>query len=522
MVSTEALFLITAAIGLIYFWIKHNYSYWQRKGIPYLKPIPIIGNTKPMLTLKTSIGLNISNIYNDKSMSNEAVVGIYSFHKPGLVIRDIELIKSILIKDFNKFSNRTLAIDPHGDPLGSNNLFFVRNPEWKETRTKLSPVFTSGKIKQMYPLMLDIATELENHLTSYKKTNNSFITEVKEICALFTTDVIASIAFGLRTNSLKNPNAEFRQYGRIMMQFGLLRAFQTFISLYLPKLVRLFRAKMFPEDFSKFLHKTFNYVISERESSGTIRNDLIDILVSWKKEIPDAKSRYRANENEFLVAQAAVFLTAGFETSSSTMAFALYELSKKPELQKRLRTEICNAFLAENGKISYENIQSLQYLGMVVDEVLRMYPVLPFLDREYSKTKDESDYTLQPHYNYAIPNGMPVYIPVYAIQRDPKYWSNPDVFDPERFSSENKKNHTPMTYFPFGNGPHNCIGSRLGLLQTKLGLVHFLKNHFVEPCDQTPSKMEFDPKAIILQCSTGIYLNIVNDHMYDVKVSAKS
>ncbi|XP_037945099.1 cytochrome P450 6g1-like [Teleopsis dalmanni] len=521
MAATGALFLITAVIGLIYFWVKHNYSYWQRKGIPHMKPIPFIGTTKPMLTLKTSIGLCASDVYNDKTMSDAAVVGVYSFHKPGLVIRDIELIKSILIKDFNKFSNRTSACDPHGDPLGANNLFFVRNPEWKETRTKLSPVFTSGKIKQMYPLMLDIAKELENHLASYKKTNNSFVTEVKEICALFTTDLIASIAFGLRANSLKNPNAEFREYGRKMLKFELIRAFHFLIIFYMPKLVKFFRVKLFSQEFSNFLRKTINYVISERESSETIRNDLIDIFVSLRKEAPDVKSLYRANNNEYLVAQAAVFLTAGFETSSSTMAFTLYELSKKPELQKRLRTEICEALIAENGKISYENIQSLKYLGMVVDEILRMYPVVPFLDREFSKTKDESDFTLQPHHSFALPNGMPVYIPVYAIQHDPKYWPNPDVFDPERFSSENKKSHIPMTYLPFGNGPHNCIGSRLGLLQTKLGLVHFLKNHFVEPCDQTPSKMEFDPKGLILQCSQGINLNVVNDRMYDLETGAR-
>ncbi|XP_037941620.1 cytochrome P450 6g1-like [Teleopsis dalmanni] len=457
MASAEALFLITAIIGLIYFWVKHNYSYWQRKGIPYLKPIPFIGNTKSILTLKTSIGLIASDVYSDKTLSDAAAVGIYSFHKPGLVIRDIELIKSILIKDFNKFSNRTVACDPHNDPLGSNNLFFVRNPEWKDIRTKLSPVFTSGKIKQMYPLMVDIATELENHLTSYKKTNNSFVTEVKEICANFTTDLVATIAFGLRANSLKNPNAEFRHYGRKVFQFNLFRAFHFFVIIYLPKLVSFFRVKIFSTECANFLRKTINYVISERESSGTTRNDLIDILVSLKKEAPDAQSLYRANNNEFLVAQAAVFLTAGFETSSSTMSFALYELSKKPELQKRLRTEICNAFLVENGKISYENIQNLQYLGMVVDEILRMYPVLPFLDREFNKAKDESDFTLQPYYNYALPNGMPIYIPIYGIQRDPKYWPNPDVFDPERFSPENKKSHTPMTYFPFGNGPHNYL-----------------------------------------------------------------
>lgn len=101
--------------------------------------------------------MHISEIYSDPRMKDEAVVGIYVINKPALIIREPELIKSVLIKDFNRFSNRYGRCDPHGDPLGSNNLFFVRNPQWKEIRTKLTPVFTSGKVKQMYPLMQEVS-----------------------------------------------------------------------------------------------------------------------------------------------------------------------------------------------------------------------------------------------------------------------------------------------------------------------------------------------------------------------------
>ncbi|KAM7341467.1 cytochrome P450 6g1 [Cochliomyia hominivorax] len=517
MIASSILIAITFILFLVYYWCKHTFSYWQRKGIPYIKPTPIIGNTKEAFLLKTNFALHLSDIYNDPNVSDEAVVGIYIFNQPGLIIREPELLKSILIKDFHYFNNRFSKCDPHGDALGNNNLFFARDSYWKELRTKISPVFTSGKIKQMYPLMLEVSSQLEQHLA---RKGDRFEAEVKEICALFTTDLIATVAYGVNANSLKNPNGEFRSHCRKMFLFDIRRALDFSIAFFLPKLVSLLRVKLFSEEFSKFVRSTINYVMQEREKSGIQRNDLIDILVALKRENSGGKiNEAIAKNSDVLVAQAAVFLTAGFETSSSTMQFTLFELAKRPDLQERLRNEINEALLRENGTLSYETITSLEYLGMVVDEVLRLYPVLPFLDRQHNKPDGEKNsFSLKPYYDYTLPDDMPIYIPIYGIQRDPKYWPNPNTFDPERFSPENKKLHQSMTYMPFGTGPHNCIGSRIGLLQTKLGLVHILKNHKVELCDKSPINSPFHANALILQYENGMHLNVIRDNLYDKNV----
>lgn len=157
MFLTTALFVIVGALSVVYIWFQRSHSYWRRKGIPYVQPTPILGNTLALFKQENSFGMHISDIYSDPRMKDEAVVGIYVVNKPALIIREPNLIKSVLIKDFNRFSNRYGRCDPHGDPLASNNLFFVRNPEWKEIRTKLTPVFTSGKVKQMYPLMQEVS-----------------------------------------------------------------------------------------------------------------------------------------------------------------------------------------------------------------------------------------------------------------------------------------------------------------------------------------------------------------------------
>lgn len=157
--------------------------------------------------------------------------------------------------------------------------------------------------------------------------------------------------------------------------------------------------------------------MDERVKSGLKRNDLIDILVNFRKEAETDKTHF-ANDMESVIAQAAIFFSAGFETSSGTMSFALYELAKHPEVQQQVREEIREALQnSENGELSYEQLNDLKYLHNVILEVLRFYPPLPFLDRECTA---EKGYSLHPHVNFTIPTGMPVYVSANALQMDPK------------------------------------------------------------------------------------------------------
>lgn len=266
---------------------------------------------------------------------------------------------------------------------------------------------------------LKVTDKLEDYLSTHQEQS---IVDVKRMTMLFNIDLIATIAFGVNANSLIQPDGEFKIQCEDMFKFTFERSIHFSISFFLPKLTKLFRVRVFPKDFTQFIRNTINYVMTERERTGLIRNDLIDILVALKAEAKANKDvKHFATNNDVLVAQAAVFLTAGFETSSSTMAFALYELAKHPDLQDRLRQEINTNLRAGNGKLSYEAIHALEYLDMVVNETLRLYPVLPFLDREhFIPANNTKGFSLSPYYNYNLINNMPVYIPVFAIQRDEK------------------------------------------------------------------------------------------------------
>lgn len=97
-------------------------------------------------------------------------------------------------------------------------------------------------------------------------------------------------------------------------------------------------------------------------------------------------------------------------------------------------------------------------------------------------------------------------IPTYLCQSKFQFWPEPCVFDPERFGPERSRHIHPMTYIPFGAGPHGCIGSRLGVLQLKLGIAHILKQYWVETCERTVSEIRFNPKSFMLESENEIYL----------------
>lgn len=158
-----------------------------------------------------------------------------------------------------------------------------------------------------------------------------------------------------------------------------------------------------------------------------------------------------------IVAQSGAFLIGGFETSSTTLSFYMYELAKNPLVQNKLKEEIDEMFAEsiknESDEISYEIVQKMVYLNMVFQEATRMYPPNPYLER-----RCVSDYSLEPFNNFVIKKETQIIIPIFAIQRDPKYFPNPTQFDPERFSQENKINILPYTLMSFGSGPRRCLG----------------------------------------------------------------
>ena len=139
--------VITAIFIGLYLHFTRIYNFWQKLGKTYVKPKMFVGILKDCVLLKTTIGEQLQRIYNEHS--DKPYVGIFSFDKPS----DPELVKNILVKDFQNFMDRTFSFEDKFDPLFGNNISVLNGQLWRHVRTNLTPVFTSRKMKLMYYLV---------------------------------------------------------------------------------------------------------------------------------------------------------------------------------------------------------------------------------------------------------------------------------------------------------------------------------------------------------------------------------
>ncbi|KAH0550843.1 cytochrome P450 6k1-like [Cotesia glomerata] len=495
----DSVFLLASLIFVGYLYMTRKFKYWKKRGVAEIPPTPFIGNFGPCLMMKRSGGQWIQDMY--EWSAGLPYMGYYVFDRPFFLVRDPDLIKNILVKDFNYFNDRFAQASPH-DRIGDANLFLIKNPMWKTVRAKLTPIYTSGRVKKMFELMVDVGDDLLSLMKTYNTKGDGEVLEIKDMAARFTTDLIATTAFGIRANCLSHPKAEFREYGKKIFAQTMYRNFEFMSIFFAPQIVGPLGLEILPRDVSKFLRSTLWNVINEREKTGIKRGDLIDLLI----ELRNNKTKIFDGDFDFdgdnLLAQAVVFFNAGFETSSSAMSFTLYEVALQPEIQKKLRAEINRGLEQTGGKITYDLAMNVPYMDMVIAETLRKYPPLPVLDRVANE-----NYKV-PNSNLVIEKGTPITIPVSGLHYDPEHFPNPEKYDPERFSDANKKARKQCVYLPFGEGPHVCIGMRIGLLQTKLGLLKLLPKYEFTPCKETMVPMRFSTKSLVVAPDGGLFLNV--------------
>ncbi|KAH8403983.1 hypothetical protein KR215_007511, partial [Drosophila sulfurigaster] len=480
------LILLVIFIGLVYVWLHQFYAYWRRRGVAGEKPIFGFGNMRGFARTLHWTDIN-QRIYRQFS-TQERFCGYFTFFSKALFVMDLDLIRRIMITDFKSFADRGLFHNVRDDPL-TGNLLFLDGEQWRWLRQHLTPVFSSGKMKFMFPTIVKVGEQLSR---TAEQSLGEF--EAKDLCARFTTDVIGSCAFGLECNSLSNPNSEFRQMGRLVTEKPHHNTFVQAFMFAQPSLARRLRLRLFRPEVSSFFIETVRQTLEYRKREHINRNDLIQLLMELASEA--------GLSFEQIAAQAMVFFLAGFDTSSTTMSFCLYELALNPEIQQQLRLEINATLERYNQQLSYECLQEMTYLSQVVDETLRKYPILPhILRRSTSSYKvPDSDLILEPETR--------IMIPVHSIHHDPKLYPDPERFDPKRFDPDAIKTRHPFAYLPFGHGPRICIGERFGLLQVKIGIVMLLRHYHFDVTPQTQIPLQFYKRNFLIATESGIHLKM--------------
>lgn len=310
--STSLILFSTIFCYITYHTIIRTWSYFTKKNIKFVRGLPILGTHWRAMFGLESIPESFGRLYT--SFPNDAIFGIYElFGKPAYVIRDVNTIKLVTIKDFDHFQNHSTVIDEKAERLFSKSVFTMRGKRWHEMRTALSPAFTGSKMRLMFGLIDDVAQQYTNHLKiDLKNCGPVKKFELRQLFDHVACDTIASCAFGMNVNSIENPKNEFAAAGNyILNQFG----FKLFLFNLLPKLMNFFRINIFDKKQSQFFHDITLENMNYRKKNQVKRNDFIDLLI----EIEKGKLKYVKDDK---------YADAGFATVEESATGVSYKTRK--------------------------------------------------------------------------------------------------------------------------------------------------------------------------------------------------
>jgi len=429
---------------------------------------------------------------------------------PQLVINDLELMKDVLIRDFDYFpSPREFYIGTN--KYVNNMLISLKGDKWKAMRTLASPVFTSGKLKGMVPLIDSVGDAFVTHVGDFATADKEF--EAKELFTLYSVDVVATMGFGVDAKTLSDPKSVFKDQldkmvyrGKYLEAGGVLQPAKVVLSFLWTDMTRLLKLEIIQPDATNFFCNIMKSQLEERKKSGKKRNDFIDAMLQGydqgEKEGADGKIFKDHEDLEIaIVANALVLFFGGFDTTSTSASATAWFLAKNPEIQEALYEEI-NEAIEANGNcqhLDYDTVQNMPYLEGVMMESLRLYP-LGDLERVCEKA-----YTFKGT-NVTVKPGTLIQIPTVSMMKDEAFYDDPLIFDPTRWSKEEATNRNPFLHFTFGHGPRNCIGKRFAMLQNKMAFVRLIGNYKLLPCTRTCEVLKCDPASPGLDVLGGVWV----------------
>lgn len=356
-IATICLLLVLLLIAVAY--IKWKQTYWQRRGVVCQPPDFLIGNLKPFLTKKMAMSELLLEQYWYLKNHNVPAGGMYFFNKPICLVVDRTLIKQILIQEFKSFNAH--GIYHHKNEPLSMNLFAIDGDYWKYIRTKMTPAFSSGKGKMMFEAMLNKSEILESIISKHAKTNNPIA--VQDLVTRFTIDIIGTCGFGIECNSMQEQNNKFEKCAERVVKNS---NFQWFMVSVMPwNLLGNLGFSYFGKESGKFFGNLVKATIKYREENKTSRKDFIQLMIEMKHK-PDEKNGYTITDEE-IIAQCFVFFVGGFETTATTLTFALFSLAQHQDIQDKLREEINTQLSIADGKLTYDTVMGLPYLDQVVN-----------------------------------------------------------------------------------------------------------------------------------------------------------
>ncbi|KAI1283231.1 Cytochrome P450 3A24 [Halotydeus destructor] len=496
------MYLVLTCVVLVAYWFYQRYRHMtllHRHGFKGPKNTNLFSGRADLLVSENNVKQfdQLFKKYGD-------VVAFYIGGFPALIVQDEELLKNVLIKDFHLFSDRQIfGKGPYASDIATSNLIAATDQRWRNMRGIVTPTFTSGKLKHMAPIMNQSVNQLMSKLDKDSEGGKREINVYTSFQGL-TMDAIARSAFGITTNTsggehplIVASRAVFTSKTPILhaatMFFpgleGILYPIRTLITKMKELTMHIPR---------QYIYSVCASILEGRRKSDKQHADLLQNLIDASSD--EGSKKMVLSDNE-IIANSFIFLEAGYETTSTTLTFITHVLVNHQDVQDKMKQELAE-FKTKHGTEpdSYLVMTELPYMDAVIHEALRLYQPVTYFTNRVAK----EDY---PYQDKIIPKGTTIFVPGPQIHRNPKFWPEPDTFDPMRFY---KTKINPVHFLAFGAGPRNCIGMRFAMLEMKLALSKLLTTYRLEAGPSTEiGSLALTYRRALMSPTNGVHVRLV-------------
>ena len=370
--------------------------------------------------------------------------------KEAMVTTDPTVIQHVLKTNAENYHKSEIQVKRMGHFLGKG-LLTTHGEAWRTQRRLIQRGFERKQLEVLSSIMQD---SLAESLRSFDRDVRTGPVDIYPHLMKMTFEMVGKSLFGAR---LKDEDIGLisRTISTIQ-EFMVRQTIQPYLNPWFTVSGVLRRHEEMRAHADSIL---MDYIrIRRQESPG---HDLLQILMD---------ARYSDGEgmpDELVLSESMQLLVAGHETSSNALSWLLYLLSSRPDCLERLRAEFDSVL--GGAPLSYSDVPKFEFAIQVIQEALRLYPPFWMVDRMALADDRAGD--------VAIPQGSTVVVFIYGVHHSPRYWENPERFNPERFAKANEKLHTPFTHLPFGAGPRGCIGGNYATLQILMILSVLLRKY---------------------------------------------
>ncbi|GMT21589.1 hypothetical protein PFISCL1PPCAC_12886 [Pristionchus fissidentatus] len=454
---------------------------WSRRGVPGPTPELFLGNLRSTWDYDKPRSI----VIRDWSKKYGKIYGFYEGQVPHLVISDYDMLNEIIVKKFDHFYARARFLMQERKDGPNTRITEARGPHWKRLRTLGSMAFTQKSLKNIITTVEHSASTVVDGMAEQAGEVN-----VLRFYQEYTLDVICKVALGM--HDIKMFENEYLNTC-IEIFSRPLRNPATVIASIIPFAVDEIRAcfmllfKLLPRPspffvLMKMLKANVEQRRKERETNGNeATGDFIDLFLD--AEVDASEVQFGENSDtakklssDEIVGQCFIFLLAGFDTTSNSLAYTTHFLANYPEVQKKLVEEI-NDFLLKNETLELDKLNDLKYMEAVIKESLRHYPLASLaVTRECSKACEINGFKFEVGDNIATDT--------WSMHMDEKVWGeDAKEFRPERWLEDSSR---PRAAFQsFGEGPRICLGMRLAYMEEKMALIKLLSRFSIEKTPQT-------------------------------------